>query len=43
MDRQNPKIGIKSALRNGLLDVLQLGHLHEDDLKMLNRTRKGLS
>lgn len=43
MDRQNPKIGTKSVLRNGLLDVLQLGHLNFDDSKLLNRTRKGLS
>lgn len=43
MDRQNPKIVSKSVSRNGLLDVLQLGHLHEDDLKLLNRTRKVLS
>lgn len=35
MDRQNPKIGSKSVSR--------LGHLHEDDLKLINRTRKGLS
>lgn len=43
MDRQNPKIGSKSVLRSGLLDVLQLGHLNFDDPKLLNRTRKGLS
>ena len=43
MDRQNPKIGSKSVLCNGLFNVFQLCHLHEDDLKLFNRTRKGLS
>lgn len=43
MDRQNPKIISKSVLRNGLFNVLHLGHLNFNDPKLLNRTRKGLS
>lgn len=43
MNRKSPKISSKSVLRNGLLNVLQLGRLNFDDPKLLNRTRKGLS